>query len=90
MRIVKKGEEDDHQALDTLIEKIIRLNPMTRLKDRDEEDKIRFLREAVRGAEWGLREPSRVTESNYYQSLIYALNTSLRDLALYRTANSKK
>lgn len=81
--------EDDHAALDSLVERIIRLTPMARSKDLDEEAKIRSLIEAVRGTEYGMRATSRVTYRNSYQNLISAMNTSLCDLALFRKANDK-
>lgn len=63
---------------------------MARPKDRDEEAKVRFLREAVRGTEWGLRATSHVTDKYSYQSNISAMNTSLRDLALFKKACNKE
>lgn len=80
----RKGEEvDDHKCLDRLIERINELTPMVRPKYRDEEAKVRILRDANMGTEWGLRASARVTYRKSYQSLIYALYESQRDLNLH-------
>lgn len=36
-----EGEEDDHTALESLVEKIYRLSPMSHSKDRDADAKVR-------------------------------------------------
>lgn len=63
---------------------------MDSLENRDEEAKVRFLLEAVRETEWGIRYTSHVTDINSYQGHISAMNTSHRDLALFRRANNKE
>lgn len=49
MSDVKDKEDDDYAALEKLTNRIDQLAPMARLKDRDDEAKVRFLSSAVNG-----------------------------------------
>lgn len=80
----RKVQGDDHAALDNLIENVKRISPMDNPKDRDEEDKLRYLKEAVKGTDWGIRAATRVTDKQSYQSMISAklVTTILRPVPL--------
>lgn len=81
---------DEQVVLERLIERMNRLTSMARPKYRDEESKVRILREETMGTECLLRESGRVTDRKSYQSLISALNCSQRDLNLHTAAMSKQ
>lgn len=88
-----RAEDADnyHASLYALVENINRLAPMARSKDRDEEAKMRFLREAVQSrTEWGLIAAARVTEKCSYQIHISSMHSSLRYLAIFKKSNNKK
>lgn len=63
---------------------------MERAKYRYEEAKIIFLRDAVRGTEWLFRAAVRVTDLNSFQIHITSMNKPLRDLYLFRVANTQE
>lgn len=56
-----EGEEEEHAALDRIVERINVMELMGRPKDSDKEAKARILKEAVKSTDWGLRTASVVT-----------------------------
>lgn len=68
---------------------IIKLAPMESTKVRDEEARVRFLKKAVMGTEWGPRAITRVTDRKYALEVLSAIKASHRDLELHRAANRK-
>lgn len=62
---------------------------MEKIKDREEEAKVIFLKEAVMGTEWGLHDSARTEDSRSYQSLIFYLKAFQRDLELHKAVKKK-
>lgn len=50
----RENDEDDCAALERLTKRIKQLPPTTRIKDRHDEAKVRFLSKTVAGTRWGL------------------------------------
>lgn len=66
--------EDDHEALERLVENIKALTPTAKRKDQDEEAKVNVVKIAVMGTDLGLSAAKRLKEGKEYQGLISALN----------------
>lgn len=86
----RDNEEDDYAALESLVARIDRLAPMAKKKDRDEDAKIGFLKEAVVGTQWGLRAASMLPHNHTFQELINALNTAQRDIHRHTAADQHR
>lgn len=57
---VREAGDDNYAALDKPTTMINQLCPMARVKDRDDEAKVRFLSRAVIGTAWGLSALQRI------------------------------
>lgn len=74
------SEDDDHMAYDRFIKRSNVLSLMAKIIDRKEEANVCFLKNAVVGTEWGLREMNHFTKRRCFQSMISILNAFQRDL----------
>lgn len=73
----RENDDDDYYAaLKSLIACMGRFVPIYRVNDRDEDEKVGFLREGVVGTPWGLRASSMLPRGYNFQDLINALKTS--------------
>lgn len=71
-------------ALEKLAQPIDQLASLARIKDRDDEAKVRFLTRAVIGTQWGLSSLQRTPNETSCQRFINALYTSMRELETYK------
>lgn len=79
--------ENEGTPLGRLIEFINALVPMAKGKDREEESKERFLKDAVTGTPWALKETTDIRDTNKLQDLINALTSPQQDLSRNLAAN---
>lgn len=82
--------DDDYAALEALITRIVRLATMAKEKDREEDAKIAFMKEAVVGTAWGLPSSSMLRTEHSFQDILNALNTSERDMHRHEAATDRR
>lgn len=80
---------DDQSALKNLARRINEMVPLAKSKERDEEEKERYLRNGVVGTDWGLRAMIRTGEQPSLQSIVNALGDSQRELNKHKNKIAK-
>lgn len=85
---VRNDDEDDYATLERPTKRVNELAPMARVKDKDNEAKVRLLTKAVSGTRWGLHAQQRVPVEPSFQSLTNALYESMRELGTYQQKES--
>lgn len=83
MHLARKDDEEDYDALKLHFKRINQLASMERIKDRDDEDRVRCLTHAVSRTERGLYAQKIPVEPSF-QRLTNALYIYIQELGTYQ------